>query len=93
MIRKGKEIYDWSRNVVWGKSLNNKNNFLPRDYKAKNKMIQRLTKREREKQKEKEMERKKEGVACTHGTDMDIYVAFEESYLLMETHTHTHTHT
>lgn len=86
--------------------MNNKNNFLLRDHKAENKMIQRLAKREREgqnenkmiqrlaerereRQKEKEMERKKGRVACRHGTDMDIYLAFEESYLLMETHTHT----
>lgn len=39
--KKRKRIYDWSRNVVWGKGffLNNKNNFLLRDHKAKNKMI------------------------------------------------------
>lgn len=71
------------KNVVWGKLLDNKNNFLLRGHKAENKMIQRLTKREREIQKR---------VACRHGTDMDIYLAFEESYLAMETHTHTHTH-
>lgn len=51
--KKEKKSYDWSRNVVWGKGLNNKNNFLLRDHKAENKMIQRLAKRERERQKEK----------------------------------------
>lgn len=56
--KKEKKSYDWSRNVVWGKILNNKNNFLLRDHKARNKMIQRLAKRERERQGEKEKERK-----------------------------------
>lgn len=57
--RKKKEILRLvKKNVVWGKGLNNQDNFLLRDHKAKNKMIQRLAKRERERQKEKEKKRR-----------------------------------
>lgn len=45
--------------MVWGKGLNNKNNFLLRDHKAENKMIHRLAKREGESQKEKEKEKER----------------------------------
>lgn len=51
--RKKEKLRLVKKNVVWGKFLNNKNNFLVRYHKAENKMIQRLTKREREIQKER----------------------------------------
>lgn len=63
--------------MVWEIFLNNKNNYLLRDQKIKNKMIHRLAKREGEIQKEKE----REELRVDMETDMDVYLAFEESYL------------
>lgn len=60
------------KNVVWGKGLNNKNTFLLKDHKPRNKMIQRLTKRERERQKEKN----RKELRIDMETDMDIYLSF-----------------
>lgn len=80
--KRKKKIYDWSRHVVWGKSLNNKNNFLLREQDDSK------TRKKRKRGTERARERKK-GVACRHGMDMDIYLAFEESYLPTYGNTHT----
>lgn len=83
--KKRKKNYDWSRNVVWGKRLNNKKILPPKRSKDQEQDDSKTRKKRRG---ESERERKKE-----LRVDMEriwIYtLAFEESYL-PNGNTHTH---